>query len=162
MNKLITLLIVLFALSPVHSLGIGYDGTLGGACGLSIVVPVTSKISLQTIGGWNSENTKDISGNDSLSYGWSIGTRAWYTVATWDKVSLLTGLGASFTKSIDYNEMNDISMEIPIGLDYQFTPNFSIAGQFGALYVFNGKNTIIVGQTDGSMFLGAFAFHLWI
>lgn len=162
MKKLVLMVLALAAFASAQ-VGIGYDGTLGGVSGLSVQVPVTDKLFAQVIGGYYaSENEADEFDHEAAA-----AVQAWYVLGAKGPVSLLVGAGVSFQNiTADTFDAKDIAVAIPLGVDYQFTENFSISGQTGVAVQLGDKIAVDAFQTKGpaggAMFLSSFAFHVWL
>lgn len=160
MKKLILLVLVLTAFASAQ-VGIGYDGTLGtngvsGVSGVSVQLPVGDNLYAQFIGSY-SATEDDVDEFDHNLGGAIVG---WYTLKTWGQVSVSAGAGAAFSDLTSEFDANNVSLELPVGVNYQFTDNFSISGQTGIAVQLGDDVSVDAFRT--SNFLGAFAFHVWI
>jgi hypothetical protein len=161
MKKLMIMILALAAFATAQ-VGVGYDGTLGGVSGLSLQVPVAENVFGQVIGGYY--GAEDASGE--FDHNASAALRGWYVLGQKGSVSLLVGAGVSFQDLTTDFDANNVNVEVPLGLDYQFTENFSISGQTGVA-VQLGDNVAVdafqnSGPTAGAMFMASFAFHAWL
>lgn len=162
MKKLVLMVLALAAFASAQ-IGIGFDGTLGGVSGLSVQVPVGDKVFAQVIGGYYAaENEADEFDQEA-----AVALQGWYVLGAKGPVSLLVGAGVSFQDlTTDSFDAKDIALSIPLGVDYQFTKNFSISGQTGIAIQLGDKVAVDAFQTKGpnggAMFLSSFAFHAWL
>jgi len=162
MKKLVLMVLALAAFASAQ-IGIGYDGTLNGVSGLSVQAPVSDKIFAQVIGGYYTvENAEDEFEHDA-----AVALQGWYVLGQKGAVSILLGAGVSFQDlTADTFDAKDIGLSLPLGIDYQFSDNFSVSGQTGVAVQLGDKVYVDVfqskGPAGGAMFLGSFAFHAWL
>lgn len=134
--------------------GVGYDGSLGGVSGLSLVKTITPTLALQAIGNFDAQHDDAA---DSTAVKWGTAVRGWYTFASNGPVNGNIGLGVSFGQNA--GDWRDATVELPFGADYFINERFSLRLQAGPQFTFGKNWNANIGGP--SSFSGDLAVHYW-
>lgn len=134
--------------------GVGFDGSLGGVNGLSVIYTPNGKIALQGIGNVHAQHSDT---GDSTVVNWASAVRGWYTFASNGTVNGNIGVGTSFGQS--NGDWRNAAIEIPFGVDMFLNKQFSVSLQVGPEFTFGKDWSADLGGVNS--FTGDLSVHYW-